>query len=116
MSDEKKNDDFKLDLGDDRRGESFNAIPLAPRSPTISPARIFRPENQGILSVISYCMSSIIMTTANKFVLSSDYNLNFFLLAVQVCSIHSLYKYLGANNIHSLLCVSQLFKLASHQD
>ena len=38
-----------------------------------------------IFPVLSYCGSSIMMTVTNKFVLSgTGYNLNFFLLAVQV--------------------------------
>jgi len=42
-------------------------------------------QNNPILPVISYCASSIMMTVANKYILSfPDYNLNFFLLAVQV--------------------------------
>ena len=43
-------------------------------------------QNNPILPVISYCASSILMTVANKYILSfPDYNLNFLLLAVQVC-------------------------------
>jgi GDP-mannose transporter len=61
-------------------------------SPPRSPAPpIQRPQstdwqNNPILPVLSYCASSILMTVANKYILSfPDYNLNFFLLAVQVC-------------------------------
>ncbi|CAH2351878.1 GDP-mannose transporter 1 [[Candida] railenensis] len=40
--------------------------------------------NNGPLSIISYCASSILMTVTNKYVLSGySFNLNFFLLAVQ---------------------------------
>jgi GDP-mannose transporter len=36
--------------------------------------------------VLSYCASSILMTVANKYIVSlPNYNLNFLLLAVQVC-------------------------------
>jgi GDP-mannose transporter len=85
MADEKRRDDFKIEIGD-RRGDAFDALPPrgVPQSPTASTG-IFSAENQGVLSVLSYCASSILMTTANKYVLSgSDYNLNFLLLAVQV--------------------------------
>lgn len=46
--------------------------------------------NSGVMSIICYCFSSILMTLTNKFVLSSySFNLNFFLLAVQsiVCIV-----------------------------
>lgn len=39
--------------------------------------------NSAPLSIFSYCLSSILMTVTNKYVLSGDFNLNFFLLAVQ---------------------------------
>ncbi|ETN40785.1 GDP-mannose transporter [Cyphellophora europaea CBS 101466] len=47
-------------------------------------------QNNPILPVLSYCGSSILMTVANKYILSfPEYNLNFFLLAVQaiVCVV-----------------------------
>ena len=55
-----------------------------------SPAPRYTPsssnwQNNPILPVLSYCGSSILMTVANKYILSfPEYNLNFFLLAVQV--------------------------------
>ncbi|KAF2764272.1 GDP-mannose transporter 1 [Teratosphaeria nubilosa] len=40
--------------------------------------------NNPVISILSYCGSSILMTTTNKYVVSgSGFNLNFFLLAVQ---------------------------------
>ncbi|EGV60423.1 GDP-mannose transporter into the lumen of the Golgi [Yamadazyma tenuis] len=39
--------------------------------------------NSAPVSIFSYCASSILMTLTNKFVLSGDFNLNFFLLAIQ---------------------------------
>ncbi|CAH6720669.1 GDP-mannose transporter 1 [[Candida] jaroonii] len=40
--------------------------------------------NNGPISILSYCASSILMTVTNKYVLSGySFNLNFFLLAVQ---------------------------------
>lgn len=46
-------------------------------------------SNLAPASILSYCAASIIMTLTNKFVLSGDFNLNFFLLAVQstVCIV-----------------------------
>jgi GDP-mannose transporter len=58
--------------------------------PRPAPSPVPRPtssdwQNNPILPVISYCGSSIMMTVANKYILSfPNYNLNFFLLAVQV--------------------------------
>ena len=41
------------------------------------------------LPVVSYCAASIMMTLTNKYVLSGyDFNLNFFLLCVQVSFSH----------------------------
>jgi GDP-mannose transporter len=62
-----------------------------------SPAPRYTPstnnwQNNPILPVISYCGSSILMTVANKYILSfPEYNLNFFLLAVQVRSCPGIY-------------------------
>jgi hypothetical protein len=74
-----------------------NDLELGERQGRFSPPRqatptIPRPaapssnwQNNPILPVLSYCASSIMMTVANKYILSfPDYNLNFFLLAVQV--------------------------------
>ncbi|KAK6200089.1 GDP-mannose transporter [Scheffersomyces amazonensis] len=47
-------------------------------------------SNSGPISILSYCISSILMTVTNKYVLSGfSFNLNFFLLAVQciVCIV-----------------------------
>ncbi|KAF2668963.1 Golgi GDP-mannose transporter [Microthyrium microscopicum] len=83
MSDEKKRDDFAIDLGE-RRADKFDALPRSmPQTPQLS-APLVSPANQGLLSILSYCASSILMTTTNKYVLGGlDYNLNFLLLAVQ---------------------------------
>lgn len=43
--------------------------------------------NSPIISILAYCAASISMTIINKFCVSGkDFNLNFFFLAVQVCS------------------------------
>jgi GDP-mannose transporter len=63
---------------------------FSPPTSRASPAPKYTPassnwQNNPILPVLSYCGSSILMTVANKYILSfPDYNLNFFLLAVQV--------------------------------
>lgn len=45
--------------------------------------------NSPMVAILSYCGSSILMTVTNKYVLGGrDFNLNFFLLCVQVCSVY----------------------------
>jgi GDP-mannose transporter len=95
MSDDKKHEDYAIELGE-RSRETDPFLPPAPRTPPASSAGrpsggLFSPANQGMLSILSYCASSILMTTTNKYVLSGlDYNLNFLLLAVQVCRYNKL--------------------------
>ena len=80
MSDEKKSDDYAVDMPMlDRDSRAFEPPP-APRQASHMPI-----PNSPILPILSYCGSSILMTVTNKYVLSGvDFNLNFFLLAVQV--------------------------------
>lgn len=77
-------DGNEMELGENQ-GRGFEAKPPSPRaSPLVS-----RKESP-IPPVLSYCASSIMMTVANKYILSfPEFNLNFFLLAVQV-SAHGL--------------------------
>ena len=84
MADEKKrDDDLVIDMGD-RKGR-FDSPSRTPQSSPPAPP-IAAVANNPIFPVISYCASSILMTVTNKFVLSgTGFNLNFFLLAVQVC-------------------------------
>ena len=81
MADDKKSDDYKIDMPPSNL--------RAPSPASYPPARHTGgglTENP-MLSIFAYCGSSILMTTTNKYVLSGvDYNLNFFLLAVQVRS------------------------------
>jgi GDP-mannose transporter len=81
MSDEKKrDDDYVVDMGDQGR-EKFDALP---RRNTPPPAAVAITNNP-MIAILAYCGSSILMTVTNKYVLSGlDYNLNFFLLCVQV--------------------------------
>ncbi|KAF1957498.1 UDP-galactose transporter [Byssothecium circinans] len=86
MADDKKSDDYKIDMP---AGKEFRAPSPALRPPqrsSSSPTIIDNPT----ISIFAYCFSSILMTVTNKYVLSGvDFNLNFFLLAVQaiVCVI-----------------------------
>jgi GDP-mannose transporter len=87
MADDKKRDDYTIDLSDQKASDRFSPPP--PRSmpsPSAGASQgAFSPKNQGLIAILSYCASSILMTTTNKYVLSGlDYNLNFLLLAVQV--------------------------------
>ena len=75
------------------------------------PARVPKPSvtqgivNSPMLSILSYCGASILMTVTNKYVLSGySFNLNFFLLMIQ-----------------SLVCVSAIqicktFKVITYRD
>jgi GDP-mannose transporter len=76
-------------LPGDQIGEK--STPQHPRLNTFAMApslNVTSPANSGILSIFAYCFSSILMVITNKYVLSGlDYNLNFLLLAVQVCSL-----------------------------
>lgn len=79
MADEKKRDDYTIDIGDRSRSVSPRVAPKMPPSSS-SPL-----SSNPILPILSYCGSSILMTVTNKYVLSGlDFNLNFFLLCVQV--------------------------------
>lgn len=81
MADDKKRDDFAVEIGE-RNGNNFQRPISPPRHNTASSSI----SNNPIFPVLSYCGSSILMTVTNKFVLSGlGFNLNFFLLAVQVC-------------------------------
>lgn len=67
----------KLDQGSSRTFEA----PPPPQPRAAAPAA----TNNPILPVLAYCGSSILMTVMNKYVLSgTNFNLNFFLLCVQV--------------------------------
>ncbi len=76
MADDKKRDDIAIEMSD------LNEPPAPPR-PASNPAAAV--ANNPIIPILSYCGSSILMTVTNKFVLSgTGFNLNFFLLCVQV--------------------------------
>lgn len=90
MSSDKKSDDHAMEMGAvDANTKTFDP-PITPQqrsAPTHAPSL----SNSPILPVLSYCGSSILMTVMNKYVLSGlDFNLNFFLLCIQVCTDRSL--------------------------
>jgi len=82
MADEKKrDDDYTIDMG---REKSPSPVPRAAAS------NHPQAHNHPVVAVLAYCGSSILMIVTNKAVLSGrDYNLNFLLLAVQVCNFLS---------------------------
>ena len=79
MSDDKKSDDYKIDMPRTSRAPS----PIMRSTPHKSSSITENP----VAAILGYCGSSILMTVTNKYVLSGvDFNLNFFLLCVQVRS------------------------------
>ncbi|KAL9107543.1 MAG: hypothetical protein Q9227_007543 [Pyrenula ochraceoflavens] len=82
MADEKRRDDYEVELGESNGDGKFES----PRQqiPRYNPAPSSSMANHPIFPVLSYCLSSILMTVTNKYVVSgANWNLNFFLLAVQ---------------------------------
>ncbi|EAT83417.1 GDP-mannose transporter [Parastagonospora nodorum] len=78
MSDDKKSDDYRVDMPSSRTSRAPSPImrPALKSAPSLT-------ENP-MAAVLAYCASSILMTVTNKYVLSGvDFNLNFFLLCVQ---------------------------------
>jgi GDP-mannose transporter len=82
-SDEKKrflDDHDGVEMGE-KQGGSYS--PPRPATPKFTPTA--PTVNNPLLPIIAYCGSSILMTVTNKYVLGgTGFNLNFFLLAVQV--------------------------------
>jgi GDP-mannose transporter len=105
MSDGKRRDEYDIELGE-KNNKDFDAPPSPPQTRFI-PAPSTSLSNNPVVPIISYCASSILMTVTNKYVLSgTDYNLNFFLLCVQVC-VEPLLASGDANLVHpqSIVCV-----------
>lgn len=97
MSDEKKRD-FAIELGDKRSDGHYDA-PSRSRTPAMQQqsAAMKSVVDSPLISILTYCGSSILMTVANKYVVSGhNFNLNFFLLAVQV--------YTNFHGIHEVQC------------
>ncbi|KAF1971806.1 UDP-galactose transporter [Bimuria novae-zelandiae CBS 107.79] len=79
-------------MADDKKNDEYIEMPVVKEfrapSPTVRPTQKSHSKpsvtESPLLSILAYCGSSILMTTTNKYVLSGvDFNLNFFLLAVQ---------------------------------
>ena len=84
MADDKKRDDVTIEMGERNTNGLFESPRLPSPRPYIPAPPAAPIMNHPIVPILSYCFSSILMTVLNKFVLSGDFNLNFFLLAVQV--------------------------------
>lgn len=85
MSDEKKNDDYAIEMP---AGKEFRAA-TPPSRPVTGRSSTSITENPAA-AILAYCGSSILMTVTNKYVLSGvNFNLNFFLLAVQARSVQN---------------------------
>jgi len=80
--DDNKKRDYTIELGDRQPNGTFDAAPKPQQMASSAPALSNNPP----MSILAYCGSSILMTVTNKYVLNSSFNLNFFLLAVQVGS------------------------------
>ena len=113
MSDDKKNEDYTIELGEQKGNGAFDAAP-SPRMPAAPQAAQL---NSPVVAILAYCGSSILMTTTNKYVLSGlDFNLNFFLLAVQVSKpIHRVHQVPISNTPSRVSCVPSLSSHASPQ-
>jgi hypothetical protein len=84
MSDDKKSDDYRVDMPSSRSSRAPSPVMRA----TSHKSAASITENP-IAAILSYCGSSILMTVTNKYVLSGvDFNLNFFLLCVQVWQLN----------------------------
>lgn len=85
MADDKRRDDFAVEMGERNDAGEYKAS-RSPYRPAISaPSSLEVLVKNPIVPILAYCASSILMTVLNKYVLSGlDFNLNFFLLCVQV--------------------------------
>lgn len=82
--DKKRDDDYELGERSTRPNAHFDAAPRPP-PPTAQAHHMAAVSNNPTISILAYCGSSILMMVANKYVVSgTHFNLNFFLLAVQV--------------------------------
>lgn len=80
MSDDKKSDDYRVDIGSAKGSRAPSPVMRSPQHHK----SISITENP-VAAILAYCGSSILMTVTNKYVLSGvNFNLNFFLLCVQV--------------------------------
>jgi GDP-mannose transporter len=84
MAEKEKQDSYRVDMPSD---DSKPFIPTRPQSTT----PVSAPASAPSMAIFSYCAASILMTVTNKYVLAgTNFNLNFFLLCVQVSFTHPL--------------------------
>ncbi|KAK9453823.1 hypothetical protein V1511DRAFT_522378 [Dipodascopsis uninucleata] len=77
-----KEKDYKIELPE--RSSEFEGVGSMAAGAAYKTALVSQVQNSPVLSIMSYCMASILMTVTNKFVLSGySFNLNFFLLMIQ---------------------------------
>lgn len=82
MAEQEKRDRV-IELGEQQPNGHFDAAPKPPAAAMHVPTAA--ATSNPVVSILSYCGSSILMTVTNKYVLSgTGFNLNFFLLCVQV--------------------------------
>lgn len=92
MADEKKREPFQPALSPRRDPSPQPPLQKMAASPAAQAV-----ANNPIFPILSYCGSSILMTVTNKYVLSGlDFNLNFFLLCVQVSTPRERYEITSA--------------------
>jgi len=71
--------------GDEEAEQYSNGVEATNQTASTSTASSASITNSPMVAILSYCGSSILMTVTNKYVLGGrDFNLNFFLLCVQV--------------------------------
>ncbi|AWU76106.1 GDP-mannose transporter [Pichia kudriavzevii] len=87
-------------MSKEKQEAAVNVTPVQGAAPLAAPpSAVARLVNSGPVSILCYCLSSILMTTTNKYVVSGrHFNLNFFLLAIQsiVClAVIAVLKFFG---------------------
>ena len=105
MADDKKRDDYSIEVSNTGKNYEQPINSPRPSGPTPMTAVASNP----IFPVLSYCGSSILMTVTNKYVLSGfGFNLNFFLLCVQVCLQGPWMVTPALINLQSVVCVAAI--------
>lgn len=85
--DNKKTDERPLNIDIDDSEAANRGLLDGQQQPSSPMASQSSVTNNPVIAVLSYCGSSILMTTTNKYVMSGvDFNLSFFLLCIQVCA------------------------------
>ena len=94
MGDAKGDYKMEVDSPDEDATSTSSSAPAYPEAAGLTPNRpgvsipyfVISPAARAAVPVLSYCFASILMTVTNKFVLNQyHFNLNLFLLAIQVC-------------------------------